>query len=146
MADELGQKYVVIDAEGRALAFYAAGFNPTIPADAIPISDEVWAEWSQASQRKLWQDGALVDAPAPVPGPAPVPASITARQARLALLQAGLLDQVDTAVAAAGRAAQLEWEYATTIDRGSALVEGLAASVPLTEAQLDALFTAAAVL
>jgi hypothetical protein len=146
MADELGQKYVVVDNEGRALAFYASDFNPTIPADAIPISDEVWDEWSQASQRKLWQDGALVDAPAPVPGPAPVPASITARQARLALLQAGLLDQVDTAVAAAGRAAQLEWEYATTIDRGSALVEGLAASVPLTEAQLDALFTAAAVL
>jgi hypothetical protein len=146
MADEVGQKYVVVDNGGRALAFYAAGFNPTIPADAIPISDEVWAEWSQASQRKVWQDGDLVDAPAPASGPLPVPASITARQARLALLQADLLDQVDAAVAAADRAAQLEWEYATTIDRGSALVEGLAASVPLTDAQLDALFTAAAAL
>ena len=46
------------------------------------------------------------------------------RQARLALLQAGLLDQVETALASIPdevqrKAAQIEWEYATTVDRGS---------------------------
>jgi hypothetical protein len=146
MTDGLGQKYVVVDGDGRALAFYAANFSPSIPPEAIPISDEDWAEWSQASQRKRWQDGALVDAPAPASGPPPVPTSITARQARLALLQADLLDQVDAAVAKADRAAQVEWQYASTIDRHSTLVASLAASVPLTDAQLDQLFKAAAAL
>jgi hypothetical protein len=146
MTDELGRKYVVVDGEGRALAFYAAGFNPTIPADAVPISDEVWAEWSQASQRKVWRDGDLVDAPAPASGPPPVPTSITARQARLALLQADLLDKVEAVVAAADRSAQIEWQHAATIERGSPLVATLAAKVPLTAAKLNDLFKAGAAL
>jgi hypothetical protein len=77
MADELGQKYVVVDGEGRALAFYAANFSPSIPRYALPISDEIWAEWSQASQRKIWQDGVLADAPEPSPGPGPAPVTRT---------------------------------------------------------------------
>jgi hypothetical protein len=146
MAIDLGQKYVVIDEEGRAVAFYAANFNSSIPPEAVPISDAVWAEWSAASQRKLWAGGELLDVPEAGPGPAPIPSSITARQARLALLQADLLDQVDAAVAKADRAAQVEWQYASTIDRHSTLVASLAASVPLTDAQLDQLFKAAAAL
>ncbi|WP_424139351.1 hypothetical protein [Roseomonas chloroacetimidivorans] len=94
-------------------------------------------------------DGKLVELPAVTPAEPSidsVPASITPRQARLALLQAGLLDEVDAAVAAAGRAAQLEWEYATIVERHGSMVVGLAASVPLTDQQLDDLFKAAAAL
>lgn len=78
------------------------------------------------------------------------PRIVTMRQARLALLQAGLLTSVNAALAgatgAAGEAARIEWEYAATVDRDSPLVVGLVATLKLTAEQLDALFAAAAVL
>ena len=46
----------------------------------------------------------------------------------------------------AGDAARIEWEYAATVDRDSPLVAGLVATLGLTDAQLDALFAAAAAL
>lgn len=77
-----------------------------------------------------------------------VPTQVTARQARLALLGAGLLDAVQTAVdglqGSEGAAARIEWEYAQTVDRTSPLVQSLAAALSLAEDQLDDLFTAAA--
>ena len=84
----------------------------------------------------------------PPPPPPPIPSSVTMRQARLALLGAGLLAQVDAAVAtipgAAGDAARIEWEYALSVERESPLVASLTAVLGLTDAQLDALFTTAA--
>ena len=76
------------------------------------------------------------------------PTAVTPRQARLALLQIGKLDAVSAALAAipdpAQRtAAQIEWEYATVIERNSLLVQSLAAGLGLTDADLDALFEAA---
>jgi hypothetical protein len=87
----------------------------------------------------------------PEPLPVVVPSSVTMRQARLALLAAGLLDDVDTAIAAIPDAAQrqaatVEWEYAATVDRGSAWTQTLAASLGLDADALDALFTNAATL
>lgn len=80
----------------------------------------------------------------------PVPQSVTMRQARLALLGAGLLQTVDAAVASmtgpAWDAARIEWEYAATVERNSQLVAGLSAALNLTTEQLDALFTTAATL
>lgn len=86
--------------------------------------------------------------PPPAP-PDPVPASVTMRQARLALLGAGLLDDVDAALAAIPdamqrRAAQIEWEFAATVDRQSPWVANLAGALGLADEQLDALFVAAA--
>ena len=77
-----------------------------------------------------------------------VPQSVTMRQARLALLGAGLLDDVDAAIAAIPdpaqrKAAQIEWEYATVIERNSPLATSLAAGLGLTAADIDALFEAA---
>ena len=78
----------------------------------------------------------------------PVPASVTMRQARLALLQAGHLAAVTAALAAtpgmAGEAARIEWEYASTLERDSVLVQAFAAQLGLSGAALDALFTTAA--
>jgi hypothetical protein len=69
------------------------------------------------------------------------------RQARLALLGAGLLAHVNTAIAAMegiqGEAARIEWEYAMTVERQSQLVSGLSAALGLTDEQLDGLFLAA---
>lgn len=80
----------------------------------------------------------------------PIPASITMRQARLALLQSGLLTTVNAAVAAMpgveGDAARIEWEFSGAVERNRPLVQSLAATLGLTEAQLDELFTLAATL
>ena len=80
---------------------------------------------------------------------APVPARVSMRQARLALLAVGLLDNVDTAIAAIPdatqrRAAQIEWEYAQTVDLKSTFTQQMAAGLALTDEQLSALFIEAA--
>jgi hypothetical protein len=80
--------------------------------------------------------------------PPPPPEVVTARQARLALLSAGLLDNVDAALATisdpqARRAAEIEWEYAIEIRRDSPLVAALSPLLGLTEEQVDDLFRVA---
>ncbi|SDX12190.1 hypothetical protein SAMN05518669_103340 [Variovorax sp. YR634] len=86
--------------------------------------------------------------PAP-PAPAPaVPSQVTMRQARLALLAAGKLTAVDAAIAALQspkrEAAQIEWDYSSTVERNSAIVALLGPALELDGEALDALFTAAA--
>ena len=80
-----------------------------------------------------------------VPVVVAVPEVVTMRQARLALLGAGLLAQVNTAVANMpgdeGEAARIEWEYAQEVRRDSPLVAALSAAFGWTGAQLDDLFT-----
>jgi hypothetical protein len=85
----------------------------------------------------------LVDPNAPPPGPI-IPQSVDMRQARLALLAVDLLDDVEAVVAAAGRAAQIEWEYATNVKRSHPLIAAVQAAKGLTDADVDQLFLAAA--
>lgn len=79
-----------------------------------------------------------------------IPEVVTMRQARLALLQAGLLAQVNTAVAgmpgAVGDTARIEWEFSSTVERNRPLVQSLIGALGLTESQLDDLFRLAATL
>ena len=85
----------------------------------------------------------LEDLPAPV-----VPVSISMRQARLALLQAGLLSAVEAAINDLTEpdksAARIEWEYATEMRRDHALIAALAVEMQLSDQQIDELFIAAA--
>ncbi len=78
----------------------------------------------------------------------PVPAEVTMRQARLALLAAGLLDDVEAAIAGmdepAKTAAQIEWEYSNALQRDNALVSVLGPALGLSSNQIDDLFRAAA--
>ena len=74
----------------------------------------------------------------------PVPQQVTMRQARLALLSAGLLDDVEAVISAAGRAAQLEWEYAAVVDRSNPAVAAVQQQQGMTDAQIDDLFREAA--
>lgn len=73
-----------------------------------------------------------------------VPAAITMRQARLALLGAGLLSTVNAAIAAMpgaqGEAARIEWEFSSEVKRAQPLVSALGPALGLTGAHLDALF------
>ena len=86
----------------------------------------------------------------PEPVPPHVPASVTMRQARLALLGAGLLASVDAAIdslpSLQKEAARIEWEYATEVQRSSGLVPMMVAALGLDDAALDALFIEAAAL
>ena len=70
------------------------------------------------------------------------------RQARLALLAAGLLDDVEAAIAGmdepAKTAAQIEWEYSNALERDNALVAVLGPALGLSTNQVDDLFRAAA--
>ena len=88
--------------------------------------------------------------PLPEPAPPAVPPSVTMRQARLALLGAGLLASVDVAIdslpSPQKEAARIEWEYATEVQRSSGLVPMMAAALGLDDAALDALFIEAAAL
>lgn len=72
-----------------------------------------------------------------------VPGSVSARQARLALEDAGLLDTIDAAFTGKAKKSRIEWEYATEIRRDSPLVASMAAELGLTAEQLDQLFIAA---
>ena len=73
-----------------------------------------------------------------------VPQSVTPRQARLALLEAGFLDQVEAAVETIGGATKITWEYATVFLRDDPMIATLGALLNLTSAQIDALFIRAA--
>ena len=74
----------------------------------------------------------------------PVPSQVTMRQARLELLKRGLLDDVEAVITAAGRAAQLEWEYAAVVERTNPAVAAVQQQQGLTDAQIDDLFREAA--
>lgn len=76
---------------------------------------------------------------------------VTMRQARRALLDAGLLDQADAAIAAIAdaterRQAEIDWEYATTVERLWPWVQTMGAALGLSAEDLDALFEQAATL
>ena len=78
----------------------------------------------------------------PEPIPEPIPEVITMRQARLQLLEVGLLDDVE-ALVALDRKSQIEWEYANEVYRQSTLVDLVKEAVSLTDEQIDDMFLSA---
>lgn len=73
-----------------------------------------------------------------------IPQSISRFQARAALLAAGLLSDVEAAVAAADPFAQLAWAEAQEWRRDSPTLLALAHGIGLTDAEIDDLFVQAA--
>lgn len=88
-------------------------------------------------------DGGFVRVPDPVPL-LPVPELVSMRKARRALLAAGLLDDVETAIAAASREVQIDWEFATEVRRDYPILREIQSAQGLTDAQVDDLFRLAA--
>jgi len=83
--------------------------------------------------------------PADIPAPV-IPSIVSMRQARLALLQAGLLSTVNAAIGAGGDADKIEWEYAAEVNRNTPLVQNMKVGLSLSESDLDNLFTLASTL
>lgn len=78
--------------------------------------------------------------------PVLIPSSISMRQARLALLSADLLDPINEAFSLMTQADQIEWQFASSIDRNSRLVSNLASRLDISDAELDQLFLLASTL
>ena len=111
-------------------------FFGTCPEDADTQVDGVLGVYSQADWETMREDEMRARDP--------VPQQVTMRQARLALLSAGLLDDVEMVIAAAGREAQLEWEYAAVVERRNLAVAIVQQQKSLADAQIDDLFREAA--
>ena len=76
-----------------------------------------------------------------------LPSVVTMRQARLALLQSGLLATVETAITTGtDEAMKIEWEYATEIKRDWNSLVALTTALGMTSAELDDLFQLASTL
>ena len=82
----------------------------------------------------------------PPPQPTPVPTEVSRFQARAALLQAGLLDDIEAYMAdpATDPFVRLAWQDAQVFKRNSPTVLSLQPLLGLTDGQLDDLFRFAA--
>lgn len=86
------------------------------------------------------------DAPPSPQQPVPIPTTVSMRQARLVLLQFGLLATVEGAIAQGSEADKIEWEYATEVNRNTPLVQNMKVGLNLSENDLNNLFTLASTL
>ena len=121
--------------EVPAVAAIPAYLGDPMPADLVAAHCQggfYWPKWDGTQ----WIEGGTAPAPQ-------VPQSITMRQARLALLGAGLLDDVEAAVAQAPRAVQIEYEYSSELHKDWPTLVMLAAALGMTDEQVDQLFITA---
>ena len=68
-----------------------------------------------------------------------IPNSITMRQARLHLLDLELLDDIESFISQ-NRAWQIEWEYASEVQRTNQLIPALQSALGLFDTDVDAMF------
>jgi len=146
------EKAALAQAHAEQLAALASEKAATAQASAAQLTalnaEKTTAEQARdAAQAQVQTLQAQLDALVP-PAINGVPQEVTMRQAQLALLGAGLLDTVDTAIAAipgdAGRAARITWEKSSAVRRDNPLIAQLQGALGLTSEQIDALFVAAA--
>ncbi len=124
--------------DGRVVAVTETA-APVDRPDMIPL-----ASFDIGLLGKVYADGAFSDPPPPPPQ---VPASVTMRQARLALLGVDKLAAVEVAIESLPEPdkthARIWWEYSGTVERANPLVNAIGGAVGLDAEALDALFTAA---
>lgn len=111
------------------------GFDPANPHPfTYAVGDEVQVGWVKS--------GSTFVPPTPV---VLIPQSVTRRQFKLALLNIGLLDNIESVIAAStDRALQINWTEALDFRRDNPFVASMATALGKSEAEIDALFIAAA--
>ena len=110
-------------------------FFGTCPDDADTQVDGVLGVYLQSDWETMRDDEMRARTP--------VPQQVTMRQARLELLKRALLDDVEAVITAAGREAQIQWEYASVVERSNPVV-AIVQQQGMTDAQIDDLFREAA--
>jgi hypothetical protein len=142
---DYAMRYGIVDANGAVVNVIEYSETPTQPPPGFGEgysavqSDEVGPGWT-------YIDGILAAPPQPPSPPLPPVSSVTPRQARLALLNAGLLSQVQAAVGASEEATKISWDFATVINRDDPLIIAIGSALDLSSEQIDALFESAATL
>lgn len=117
------------------------------------LDDALYASWVADGNPKAGYYAPISSPPGPgytydgtqwvAPSPY-IPQQVTRFQAKAALLQSNLLDDVEAAVAAStDPLLALAWSDALSFERQSPMVAGITAALGLTEAEVDALFVAA---
>lgn len=111
----------------------------------FPIAEPLyWIDCpSNCNTNWTYVNGQFVEPVQPLPV---IPSLVSMRQARLALLQSGLLNNVNSAIEQGNEADKITWEYATEVNRADSLVQNMAIALQLSETQLDELFTLASTL
>ena len=134
--------YMGIDELGRPNGWDTVPWGCAIAvSDAVRTIHEVHPDYR-------WDGTTLVEHVQPTP-PAPepyIPTQLTRRQAKLILLQYGLLDAVEAVVATLPRAAQIEYADALSFERSNPLMKLVAETAGLTTEQVDAMFVAGSAL
>lgn len=117
-------------ASGFALHVIDPAFERLLPSGSIEVTESEALEIETQNKTRF------------------VPNSVTMRQARLALLQAGKLQYVINAIqqmqGIQGEAARIEWEYSSEVKRSQALTVQLALAIGMTSEEMDQLFITAA--
>lgn len=131
---------LTIEQQWKAPDLAALGLHRPQPADPVPsdkIATETHVERVDGVVRYV---NTVADKP--------VPDVITPKQAKLALLKAGLLGQVEAMIEALPdpdkKVVEIEWNTSQTIRRDHMLIATLAEKLPLSDAQVDNLFKQAA--
>lgn len=125
------------------------------------LPDELVAAWEEAGNPKAAAWTLLPPRPSPdaqwiagawvIPAPE-VPASVSPRQLRIWLVTHGVsLESVAAAIAAIPddtqrQIAQIEWEFSPYYERNHQMLQSIASSLGLTEAQVDDAFREAALI
>lgn len=108
--------------------------NALIPSDVSNVDYQEYLQW--VSQGNTPQPADIVISA--------IPEVVTMRQARLALLQAGKLQLVQTAIdslpSPQKEAALIEWDYSSEVHRNRAFVQMLSVAIGLNNEQMDQLF------
>lgn len=105
---------------------------------AVELDDnfEVGPGWT-------WIDGTNFINPNSIPANFDVPQVVSSRQARLVLLNQGLLANVEAMIAQQDTATRITWEYATEFRRDDPLLTSLAANLGLSDEEIDDFFVQA---
>ncbi|MCT2580603.1 MULTISPECIES: hypothetical protein [unclassified Mesorhizobium] len=118
-----------------AVGVYLGGFDgvePPAGAVEVPTAPD--------DARQVWASGAWS------PAPTLVPTSVSARQFKLQLLAAGLLSQVETWVGSQSQAVQIAYANSGSFVRSEPMMQSGFTALDFSDAQIDAFFTAAALL
>ena len=140
-------KFSIFNEHGLPIGHWDTDIHTTgqIPAEAIEITYAQWQELVTHDGFRRFIDGEVIPyEPPPQPQD---PIVVSASQAKIALYNAGLLEQVKTLVGAHPyEPVRIWYADANQWERGHVYVQALGAELGLTEDDIDALFQAASLL